>query len=230
MKYPLIAQIGFDKDLRWLLVGMLFALVIGEIAAQAARLVAAVKVFKPFANGKAWDVWAIISHLILVTGVVTTSWIGWSISLRNERHHAHYLQSVFSWPYVLLLIDVAILICYFLMIRSVIIPKEVWTFVPSAREDSFFLVIIFLGYFFWGLVNHLCLHGGTEFWMHAWPTMVGCGLTLLVWFVIRNRKGAGAAICVDVFLLAIVFSYRYVKLALAIAAEKMSGPAVELML
>lgn len=209
-----VDEMSFDKDLRWLLIGMLFALVIGEIASQTGRLVAAVRVLKPFANNKSSEFWAIVAHLILVTTVVTTSWVGWSMSLRNDAQHLHW---VFSWPFVLLLIDLAIVICYFLMVGAVTAPKDAWVFVPSAREDSFLLLVIFWGYFFWGIVNQLCLNNGwDQLWAHAWPTLVGCFLMLAIWLIVKNRKTAKSAIMADIVMLAIVLLYRYTKAKLAV--------------
>jgi hypothetical protein len=210
-----MAEISFDKDLRWLLVGMLFALVIGEIASQTGRLVTAVKISKPFKMNKAGDFWAIVAHLILVTTVVTTSWVGWSMSLKSDAQH---LQWIFSWPFVLLLIDLAILVCYFLMVGAVTAPKADWVFVASAREDSFLLLVIFLGYFFWGIVNQLCLNSGwDQLWTHAWPTLAGCFIMLAIWLLVRKRQTAKSAIIADIVMLATVLAYRYVKAKLAFA-------------
>src|SRR5262245_39101963 len=134
-----LIDLDFERDLRWLLGSFLFAVVIAEIALQSAKLAARGRISKEF--------WPVILHLILATVVVTTSWLGWTLAVGREQHPAHHLKNPFSLPYCLLLIDIWLLVCYFIFVKAAGIPdsnKEPLT--PSGSRATFWLMVIFLGY------------------------------------------------------------------------------------
>src|SRR5262249_9001721 len=129
-------------DLRFLFIQMLFSLVIAEIAMQFATLISQKRPLP--------DASPILAHLLLVTIVVTTSWVVWCASVANEQHPEYHLHEVFSWPYALLLIDVGLVICYFVIAKAAGIPTaNTDPITPSAERGSFWLMIFFAGYILW---------------------------------------------------------------------------------
>ena len=202
-----LSEAGFDKDLRWLLVSMLFAIVIAEIAIQAHRVIS---VFRRNSKGKRPSFFPIASHLLLVTTVVTTSWVGWSRSIGAAMHNE--LQEVVSWPFVLLLLDVLLLIFYFLMVRAPDIvektPPDASTITVSVAQNSFLLVLIFLVYFLWGVVDHLLLQGLGNFVQHGWYSFIGFLMALVIWLVVRKWNKDYQIVIANLLMVAIVISFR----------------------
>jgi hypothetical protein len=201
----LVAEIDFEKDLRWLLVSTLYALAIAEIAVQSAKLVAHNKRSRS-------DTSAVTAHLILVTFVVTTSWVGWTMAVGKEVHPEHHLTNVFSWSYCLLLVDVGLLIFYFVMAKRAGIPEsgnEALT--PSAKNASFWLVMVFGGYVLWDLIARLIMHGLSEFQAIAWPTVVCFVLAIISWRYVRLVTTHAAMVVADAGMIALILLFRALK-------------------
>ena len=158
---------GNNIRLRHTFVAMLFALVAGQIALTT------VDVFQLFQNETihTYNLLAAVSHLILVIVILTTSWVGWSMSVvKNDE--ALQLTNVFSRPYIILLIDMVLVITYFAMVKMVEIDdswfltdaqsnsnqigsfgKKVMLGLPSAAEEILILKLIFALYFVWDIIH-----------------------------------------------------------------------------
>ena len=83
-----------QPKLRHEFVGMMFAVTIGEVGLQVASLVQAKHYihFLPF-----------YFHLLLATIVITSSWVGWSLSQAPGARRD--VKGVFTWGFVTLLLD-----------------------------------------------------------------------------------------------------------------------------
>src|SRR5947209_7190717 len=88
---------GFPRERRFIFVQLLFSLTAAEVARQSAELVLQGRGFR--------EALPAYAHLVLATCVVATSWVGWSVSEASLRLR---VNSVFSWPFVILLTDVAL--------------------------------------------------------------------------------------------------------------------------
>lgn len=191
-------------DLRWILVQMLFSLTIAEIARQAAKLQA---------QHRPWrDAVPAIVHLLLVTAVVTTSWVGWSLAVGYEPHAEHRIQGVFGLPFVVLIVDVALVIVYFIMATGPEVPpsRDIVT-APSVRNDSFWLMVVFLGYVVWGILVKWIMHGGDEFIEQGWPSILCLVLSLVMWGLLRNMNALETVLLADAGLIALVFLFRAMR-------------------
>lgn len=104
---------GEQPRLRHEFVGMMFAIAIGEVGLQAAALAKAQHVvhFLPA-----------YSHLFLATIVIATSWVGWSASVAPGARQD--VQRIFQWEFVVLLLDVILVIFYFILVRTVDFGKD----------------------------------------------------------------------------------------------------------
>ena len=152
--------------LRHTLVSMLFALVIAEVAIQSSDLVMAI--------GDDWsdigltkalghDIWLVlapITHLMLVLVLVCTSWVGWSKSISHSD--ARDVSEIFSIDFLLLLIELLLVVMYFVLARSVepntslISNRHVQTSaasLPSAVPEALWLMMIYTGYFVWDILT-----------------------------------------------------------------------------
>jgi hypothetical protein len=88
------SEAGFPRERRFIFVQLLFSLTAAEIARQSAELTLQGRDF--------WEALPAYAHLFLATAVVTTSWVGWSVSEASLRLT---VKNVFSWPFVILLFD-----------------------------------------------------------------------------------------------------------------------------
>jgi hypothetical protein len=201
----LLKEIDFGKDLRWLLVSTLYAFAIAEIAVQSARLV-------DHKKRSVSGTFAVVAHLIMVTIVVTTSWVGWTIAVARDPHPAHHLMIVFSSPFCLLLIDVGLVICYFIMAKLAGIPESKHEpLSPSAGKASFWLMIVFGGYVVWGVIAHFVMHGWLELSL-LWPSVACFALAIVSWALIRSLTAFSAMVFADAGMAALVLMFRASKL------------------
>lgn len=135
-----------EAKLRHEFVGMMFAVTIGEVGLQAAGLVQAghLKQFLP-AYG----------HLLLATVVVATSWVGWSASVapgaRKDVDH------VFQWEFLVLLLDVFLVVIYFILVRTIDFGNEEKPRIDPASIVARWIVVIFALYVAWDLLTKVVI-------------------------------------------------------------------------
>src|SRR5689334_561351 len=99
---------GNVPELRREFVGLMFALAVGEVGLQMAALVQA-RHFTRYLPA--------YSHLFLALFVIAASWVGWSrTKVASARKDVHEL---FELAFVVLLLDTAMVVTYFILVRTV---------------------------------------------------------------------------------------------------------------
>ena len=99
-----------------------------------------------------------VSHLVLVLAVICMSWVGWSRSI--DRGDARDVDDIFSVGFLLLLIELLLVVSYFVLASSVELttplsrgqqnlPAAIAS--PSAAPEAFWILLIFVGYCIWDL-------------------------------------------------------------------------------
>ena len=139
---PLTQQHETGKgEVRYAFVEMLFALAIAEVAIASSHLVS---IERPF-NQKI----PAIAHLFVATTLIATSWLGWSTS--NWRAKKSKSESPFSWDFLGLLLDVLLVVMYFIIVRLAdISDKEPFDLLPpSAVPEARWIVWVFTVYALW---------------------------------------------------------------------------------
>ncbi len=163
-----------DINLRHTFVGMLFALAIGQAAILFGDLFRVVVYgwdFQISANGfiqtvKSGDylIAAPIGHLLLGVVLVALSWVGWSQSKAGATYRK--IKDVFSTAFLLLIIEVILVIQYFILINSVeidiksfMISKELNSAIPSvsAAPEATIMLVIFSTYALWDIISDVFL-------------------------------------------------------------------------
>ncbi len=133
--------------LRHEFVGMMFAITIGEVGLQAAALVQV---------GHWAHFLPAYGHLFLATVVVATSWVGWSVSAApGAREDVH---GVFQWEFLVLLLDVSLVIAYFILVRTTNLGKE--TTPPRtdpASTVAAWVLVIFILYLAWDFLTKVII-------------------------------------------------------------------------
>jgi len=167
---------------------MMFAVTIGEVGLQAAGLVQA---------GELTHFLPAYGHLLLATVVVATSWIGWSASVapgaRKDVDH------VFQWEFLVLMLDVFLVVIYFILVRTIDFGKEGAPRTDRASVVAGWIVIIFALYLAWDFLTKVIISGRDrvepktkwrEHFDRSWlrstgsralPTIVCLFLACLIW-------------------------------------------------
>ncbi len=204
-------------ELRFGFVEMLFALTAAEIALQAADVV------KNFET----DLVALpaYTHLMFATILVATSWVGW-LKSKAPGNRAP-LDSVFSAAFIVLLVDVFLVICYFIVVKGVDIQRvgdTIIRIVPSSANETFWSMIIFCVYFLWDILTKAVIVPadernkriwrrliGKNLWDRAWITTVCLLIAFALWLTTRTFTNAFSVVAVDVALVALVLLFRALK-------------------
>ncbi len=206
------------KELRLTFVGMLFALAIGKLAIDVGEYY----LTRPplLLNLH------VLSHFVLSMYILTSSWIGGQMS--KSSGSAKKIKSVFDLQYVILLIDVLLVIFYFIIILGVEKQPE---FVPDASVESFWTLIIFVTYLVWDIFTKLLSSeivertdqnkdkhsikrlkwNIKEFIARASITFICILLASLVYCVMGNSTTTEEVIIADIALLSLFVLFRGFK-------------------
>ncbi|MFT5723284.1 MAG: hypothetical protein ACI9JN_000393 [Bacteroidia bacterium] len=94
----------------------------------------------------------VATQLILATYIIASSWVGWYTSKSKGQDDA--LTSTFGLPFFILLIDLFLVICYFILARTVEEPYR-QDFEISAKPEIFWSQFILGSYILWDIVTKL---------------------------------------------------------------------------
>ena len=150
-------------ELRATFVEMLFALAAAEVAVVSADLV--------MVDAEWQSKLPALAHLAVAMFLIAASWLGWNNSLSPGK--LEKIQSIFSIAFLGLLLDVALVILYFIVVRRVEIVDKGSGFQlakPSAEPEAKWIATIFVVYAVWDLVTDLlspgCINVGS---ISQWP-------------------------------------------------------------
>lgn len=196
------------KELHREFVGMLFALAIAEVAVQASTVVNAGIVFS--------DALPAYSHLVLAATVIATSWVGWGWSKSGLSR----IKTVFSRDFGELLLDVWLVAVYFFIAKGVELSQDNASgklqIVPSLRNESLWVMTMFITYFVWDLWTKPIWDrsGRLVLCQRGWASL-SCAVLAVVAFVYLPRAtkvDTWSAVTGDSSLLLLVFLFRAMKL------------------
>ena len=190
-------------------VGMMFAVTVGEVGLQVAPLVRA---------GHWVQFLPASSHLFLAFVVIATSWVGWTQSAAPGA--LKDVTSVFQWEFLVLLLDVALVITYFILVRTVHFEKDQTFPTPdSSSTVAFWVFVIFCQYFLWDFLTKVIIHwegsGRRKQWLHDSGSRMGptilCGLLSLVLWRFVEAKDSPHYLTQDFALLWLILLFRALK-------------------
>jgi hypothetical protein len=206
-----LAEPSHEPRLRFEFVEMLFALALGEIAIQVANLW--------YGTADIHQRWPSFAHLALATIVVSTSWVGWrnSPAFKSDGpKELREVKTVFSISFLVLMIDVLLVIFYFMLVRSVDDPARVGK--RTAENESWLMTLILFSYLVWDIATKglVASRGGANQRFYQWMlpsaicTVMAGGVGIVVGFW-RPSAETLPIISADVALLAVVFLFRVLK-------------------
>lgn len=238
---------GDDKNqeeslgLRHAFVAMLFALTAGQIAISTADLY----VIWKHADELPPTFYAPVAHLFLALLIVLTSWVGWSVkSLKKqsvatpkpkppeESEEPERLKHPFGWPFIVLLIDVLLVVTYFVIVREVEIT-EVYQGQPaiagqpvgeysvmkqigdvSALGEARLVVFMFFLYFLWDVVHDKIMRK-FPLRVAAFASVVSLIAASSVLFALWRWRSDSptvlSVVCGDLALVGVVMGFRALK-------------------
>lgn len=212
-----------EDALRFTFVEMLFALAVSQVAMSAADLASL--------HDSVWKMLPAIFHLILCVAVIATSWVGWR---RSQSPGAKPpIASIFGLRFVELLIDVALVILYFILVKSIEIeqvygsPTPQLVKPPSATPEAGWICVIFGVYVAWDLIADVLSPGCLAAPLNTtapglWKKLaVGAAstcssiaclvLSLIVVWRSQNATSVLTVVILDVALLCVVLLFRVLK-------------------
>jgi hypothetical protein len=199
--------------LRHEFVGMMFAVAVGEVGLQVAALMRHENSIHHYLPAYA--------QLLLATVVIAASWVGWSLS-RAARPD---VTGVLEVGFVVLLTDVILVICYFVLARSVesqiLISNGQERFAPTAVSAANCMLVIFCLYLFWDLWTKVVVYVSRKCWgheqYHKWwpnyfvrfiPTVICLLLAFWVWQGIDGSFDPSQVVIGDAALLLLALLFR----------------------
>ncbi|MGE3172535.1 MAG: hypothetical protein AB7O97_07890 [Planctomycetota bacterium] len=195
----------FAERLHFDFVGMMFALAIGQAAVSLSDVIDA-------RSGQHWpliDCWPAFTHVLLVVLMIAASWVSWGQS-KSARSQ---IASIWSRDFIELLIDVWIVICYFQIARTVDGISGEAAFVPSAGEEAWWTMVVFVSYATWDALTKLRSGQGDQYRQRGWASLTAAILSVLVWRICGDCSTWGAVILADVALVMLVLAFRAMKSA-----------------
>jgi hypothetical protein len=150
-----------------------------------------------------------IAHLVLILIVIATSFVGWSKT--HAPGATGDVQSAFDRGFLVLLVDVIIVVEYFIIAKGVDFgatkgaPVDQVQPIPSAWVESVWLTIVFGTYLVWDSVAR-------DRWNECWPSFVCTLLALGTAFMLAVEIDPARVILCDVSLLALVLLFRALQL------------------
>lgn len=140
------SSVGEIEDpLRYTFVEMLFALAVGQIAIHTADFLSV--------DASPMQLLPAAMHMLVSLLVIGTSWIGWRQS--RSPGMKQQIQSIFSRRAIGLLLDVLLVILYFILVRSVELQQKdgnTLLTTASARPEAKWLACVFCIYIVWDLL------------------------------------------------------------------------------
>lgn len=205
---PANAVPGSEPKFRHEFVGMMFAVTIGEVGLQTAGLVHLVQSHDVLRFLPA------VSHLVLATAVITASWVGWTLSRAPGGQRD--VRGVFEWEFLVLLTDIALVITYFILVRTVDFGKEEHPRIDPPSIVALWVIWIFSLYLFWDFLTKVCMlrkrpqTSKRETLMRIIPTVTCLGLALVVRALVANADYSHW-VTSDLALLSLVLLFRALK-------------------
>lgn len=209
-----------EDALKVAFVEMLFALVVADLAAHVSDLVDV---------GPGWgnDRWPALAHLVLGLMLVATSWVGWRQS--KSPGVKEQVRNIVSWQFVGLLLDVLIVILYYLLIRSVEVEQvngKPALGAASARPEAMWMCAVFGVYAIWDLVADIfspgclpdgswglkCVMAGRALGVSVFASVLSFVLAYFVFRLAADGAPWHQVVAMDAALVCVVVLFRNAKL------------------
>lgn len=191
-------------DLRFLFVSFLFGLAAAEVAIKVSDLVLKSNLFPTE------TFWALLTHLIMAIVLISTSWVGWSTSQSSKKYIG--VPGVYSKQFCILLIDVILVIFYFILVRSVgITGKDQLVEANSLLSVKVPTLLVFFIFSLYALWDIITKWGEIGFWKRSKWSFICCSVSLTIWIFLNEVNTFYSVELVYLSLLFLDLSFRAFK-------------------
>jgi hypothetical protein len=216
-----------EDILRVAFLEMIFALAISDVAVHLADLVDADK--NRLGQAITWvDKMPSVAHLAIGFFLVTCSWVGWRMS-PSPLMKGTAISDLFTVTFFTMLLDVAIVILYFLLIKGVEVQNKAGNcFIdpPDAKPECMWMFFIFAVYAIWDLFTDIFnqkawgqMSDVPELRKKKWlaiflsplASLICVGLSFFAWHEASRCSSNTQVILIDIALIALVFGFRLLK-------------------
>lgn len=201
-----------SQQLRIDFIGMAFALAIGQVGLEIGEF---------YSTGlKVWDYPFVFSHLFLGTYIIASSWVGWNRSKSKGTFEA--FNGNFGKSFIILLLDLFLVICYFIIIKGVEKPylEEFSLLNVSAKIELDWSLTIVITYIVWDVVSKLFEFDSKkcrlkflwqQYFERAYQAFICLALLIFMYSEYGKINSTGKVFLVDLYILAIFVLFRGLK-------------------
>ncbi len=242
-KQPAVTTLIRDEQqrsvlLRWIFIGLLFALAVKDIVVKATEWLDATQ-NRGALLSLDWVALAPLTHLGLAVIVGATAWVLWSRAMAPAN--AQPLRTVFSWPFVALLFELALVACVLILVSKVELvhvqtiiedpasvrldfhesmpartrQAEIGIGTPDAGDEALWVLATFLIFLAWDFVGDFITRArrdGLAWCVGLAPSFICAVIAWIIWQAV-DREGfpAVAVVCADVALITLFMFYHALK-------------------
>ncbi|MUP36811.1 hypothetical protein [Labilibaculum euxinus] len=196
--------------LRFDFIGMMFALAIAQVGVELGDFYVKSLSIR--------DHLYVLTHLLLAIFIISSSWIGWQKSKSKGNNEA--ITDSFSLSYIVLLVDLFLVIFYFIIVKGVEKPTNT-TQIASGDPEVFWSMVIFGIYFIWDIITKLIdiENHETLAWKLKWKTFLKRGYQAplcfgIIFFLFQPMteiKTSNSVVILDIALILTFALFRGLK-------------------
>lgn len=189
-------------------IGMAFALAIGELGLEIGKL---------YLDGVSLrEHWYLFTHILLAIYIIASSWVGWQLS--ESRGNEEVVKDPFSLSFLILLLDLLLVICYFIIVKSIDKNPES----PTCNSEIYWSWFIFILYACWDILTKLIIEDKTsgkikrepilkKYFNRAYQAPICFCITYFIIWPLRTVSTPKTVICVDIMLISVFILFRGMK-------------------
>jgi hypothetical protein len=211
------------RNLRFVFIQLLFSLAIGQVAIKFSDLIV---------NNFSFSTYHYIYlHLILCVVILSTSWVGFQLS--RSAGNMEKINTIFSFQFLILIIDIALVIAYFIIVRGAEIgnyPKDGIPVIypPNSNNEICWSIAIFGMFFIWDIITKLFddnfnkqdnnkygkerIFDFSELKKRGWQTLLCLCISIAIYLLFNNKEISPLkASFIDVILILLFLTFRSLK-------------------
>lgn len=164
-------------------------------------------------------------HLLLCLIILSTSWVGFQLSASGGN--TVEVKAIFSIRFLILLLDLFLVICYFIIVRGAEISNysdggKMHALPPDVRNEKWWALIIFIAYLIWDIFTKYLLpkfepnensdsvlpQSNFEKYL---PSSIGVIFCSIICWISQNKEDACYTTLLDITLICLFILFRGLK-------------------
>jgi len=203
-------ELTSKAKLRIEFIGMAFALAVGQVGLEIGEFYSHNLSIRQHPY--------VFSQLLLGTYIIAASWVGWQES--KSIGHLEEVNNAFGKGFLILFVDLFLVVCYFIIVKSVEKPyEENYQATVTSRPEIFWSMVIFSTYAVWDVLSKLFDFDSNNFkikWhlknyiQRGYQALI-CILLVILVNNLQSDQHPWNVVLVDIFLLLVFILFRGLK-------------------